>query len=121
MEPLTGTQLQVPMIATLTPDPTMDKSDGLASSPSHETSPVQTSLNELETSPPPYLRHTSSVGPPTLQAEKWIATHEPSWSLGPQHRKYVHNAAPYLTGVPGGPEWEKMLASFITFESLSSS
>ena len=50
----------------------------------------------------------------------WSPTHDPSWVLGPQHRDYVHSAASFLIGVPGGPEWEKLLASYITYEGLSS-
>ncbi|KAF9782889.1 hypothetical protein BJ322DRAFT_990424, partial [Thelephora terrestris] len=30
-------------------------------------------------------------------------------------------ARKYLLAVPGGPEWENLLAKFVTFESLSSS
>ena len=44
-----------------------------------------------------------------------------SWDLRPHHRAYVHAAVPYLAGVSGTPEWEKLLATYITFESLSSS
>lgn len=42
------------------------------------------------------------------------------WTLGPQHRNYVHSAASYLVGAPGGPQWEKLLERYIIFESLLS-
>jgi hypothetical protein len=51
----------------------------------------------------------------------WTPTHEPSWELGPEHNGYVHKAENYLTGVPGGPKWEELLAEYVIFESLSSS
>lgn len=41
-------------------------------------------------------------------------------SLGQQHRHYVHSAASYLAGIPGGPLWEKLLERYILFEGLSS-
>ena len=92
--------------------PSLDDSEK-SLSPSHCALPTQATLNddlEISSSLP------SSVYPPTSQAQGWTPTHELSWLLGPQHA-----AAPYLIGVPGGPGWEKLLASFITFESLSSS
>ena len=60
--------------------------------------------------------------PPTTSSGEspWTPTHQPSWSLGPQHNPYVHVAAPYLIGVPGGPKWESLLVNYIVFESLSS-
>lgn len=66
---------------------------------------------------------TPSPSPSThseSQEEGWVPSHDPSWTLGPQHHQYVHAAAPYLIGVPGGPAWESLLASYIIFESLSS-
>ena len=71
------------------------------------------------TSPP--SPHISSTHLSPLQAQERLTIgHEPSWTLGPQHRSYVHLAEPYFIGVSGGPEWEKLLASYIQFESLSS-
>lgn len=67
-------------------------------------------------------REDSEFSPtPATQAPLWARTHTPSWSLGPQHGKYLHKAYKFLLGVPGGPEWESLLANFVTFESLSSS
>ena len=68
-------------------------------------------------SPPP--NHTASP-PPSHAALSPRAPPTPSWTLGPQHRGYVRSATSYLIGVPGGPEWDQMLASYVTFESLSS-
>ena len=69
--------------------------------------------------PPPSRVPPSNLS--TSQAQDgWRPTHNPSWTLGPQHRSYVHAASSYLTGVPGGPEWERLLASYIDFEGLSS-
>ena len=64
--------------------------------------------NVLPIDPPP----SQTQGHPTPR-------YEPSWTLGPQHHGYVHSAASYLAEVPGGDEWEKLLASYIMFESLS--
>lgn len=77
-------------------------------SPSHAQSP---SLSHL----------ISSTNPSPLQTQgDWTPSHQPLWTLGPQHRGYIHPAASYLIGVPGGPKWESLLANYITFESLSS-
>ena len=87
-------------------------------SPSCCASPTQVTLDdnsEISSSLP------SSVYPPASQAQGWTPTHKLSWLLGPQHDNYIHAATPYLIGVPGGPGWEKLLVSFITFKSLSSS
>ena len=54
-------------------------------------------------------------------ARAWIPAYTPSWSLGPQHGNYVHAAAPYLIAVPGGPQWEKLLKSYVVYESLAAS
>ena len=71
--------------------------------------------------PPPSPPHCVSPVRLTSQAQTpWTPTHQPSWSLGPQHNDYVHAAAPYLLGVPGGSMWEKLLTNYILFESLSS-
>ena len=52
---------------------------------------------------------------------KWAPTHTQSWEVGPQHGVHVHNAVPFLLCVPGGPKWDTLLESFVTFEGLSSS
>ena len=52
---------------------------------------------------------------------KWAPTHTQSWEGGPQHSVHVHNAVPFLLCVPGGPKWDTLLESFVTFEGLSSS
>ena len=106
--------------------------------PTRKTVPIQTSTTRVPTpvhtavspsiadsldrpsSPPSQL--TLRAPPPTSQVQaKWTPSHTPLWSLGPQHRNYVHAAVPYLLSVPGGSEWECLLASYITFEGLSSS
>jgi len=82
--------------------------------------------NFMSSEPP--SSHTSSPNPlvpstnrsPSQSQGPWTPSHHPSWTLGPQHRPYVHAAASYLLGVPGGADWEKLLALYITFESLSS-
>ena len=53
--------------------------------------------------------------------QKWAPTRTPSWKLGPQHGSYVRNAVPFLLCVPGGPEWESLVTSLITLESLAPS
>ena len=54
-------------------------------------------------------------------AHAWIPAYTLSWLLGPQHGNYIHAAAPYLIAVPGGPQWEKLLASYVMYESLVAS
>jgi hypothetical protein len=120
VEMLVATEIEIPVIVTLTPAPTTEDS-GVLSSSSCSMSPIQASSDESDVSPTPPARCVSSVHLPASQAQAWSPTHTPSWSLGPQYGNYVHAAAPYLIGVPGGPGWEKLLANFIAFEGLSSS
>jgi hypothetical protein len=126
-----------PPIATPAPTQTsaMDKeiSGGLGpsapSSPCCIPSPVLTTnkktsglgsgLDESDRPPPPPPPHRRASVPASQLQDNWLPTYKPSWTLGPQHQHYVHTAAPYLIGVPGGQKWEKLLASYITFESLS--
>jgi len=71
---------------------------------------------------PPSLSLASSHGSPPSQHGSiggWPPQHTPVWQLGPQHPPYVHSAAPYLIGVPGGPEWKKLLEHWVIFEGLS--
>ena len=89
---------------------TQDELEALSPTPTRSTTPVETTPHEPGVS----LRRA-------LFAHKWVPAYTPSWSLGPQHRKYVHDAAPYLVAVPGGPKWEKLLESYMIFEGLSSS
>ena len=73
--------------------------------------------------PPSSCGPTSSGGPSQSQCHEtseWPPQHRPTWQLGPQHPSYVHAAASYLIGVPGGPEWERLLERWVVFESLSS-
>ena len=102
------------IVSETTPEPFDPKPSNLG--PSHPDS-----FNpEPDRSPPSPSRCVSPIQPPS-QVESWPPSHNPSWSLGRQHPTYVHAAAGYLVGVPGGPEWEKLLADYITFESLSAS
>lgn len=90
--------------------------------PPSSTMRVSSTTASPEPAPSHPSRHTSSAHPPTSEDEMDLPlTKIPLWSLGPQHRPYVHHAAPYLVDVPGGPEWDNLLASYITFESLASS
>ena len=108
--------IRAPPIATLTPAPPTEESDSLdkpdASSPTltRGTTPMEMTLDEPE---------VPSHHVPFAHA--WIPAYTPSWSLGPQHGNYVHAAAPYLIAVPGGPQWEKLLASYVMYESLAAS
>jgi hypothetical protein len=76
--------------------------------PGHPTSP-SLSLASRHDSPP-------SQRPGIVE---WSPQYKPTWKLGPGHPAYVHSAVPYLIGVPGGPEWEKLLEHWVVFESLS--
>ena len=105
---------------------TLDNLNALPSSPnlmSTESPPPRRASTESPVIP----GHTSSPASlvpltnraPSQSRGPWTPSHRPSWILGPQHRQYVHAAAPYLLGVPGGADWENLLVSYITFESLS--
>lgn len=114
-----ATEIHMPMITALTPAPATDESTAPSTSPSRSASPIpmQKPTGVLGVSP----SHCSLRARPSASGgERWTPTHTPSWSLGPQHARHVHAALAYLLGVPGGPKWEKLLASFITFEGLSS-
>ena len=116
--------------------------------PPHQMSPPPSrhalSLPSRHTSPPPF-HYVLTADIPLLQAQDCLTprhelsqalrpadvplsqvqecltpSHELLWALRPQHQPYVHSAAPYLLGVPGGHKWERLLASYIIFESLSS-
>ena len=116
-----------------TPDETLDDSD-TPPSPPHRPRPRRTSTESpsppsrasTESPSPPSRTLSSSphlvpsTGPSSQVQQSWAPSHRPLWKLGPQHRAYVHAAAPYLTGVPGGRKWEELLAHYITFEGLSS-
>lgn len=68
------------------------------------------------------INHESSPSPsPSPQDQGWAPTHTPLWKRGPQHGPHVEKAESFLLGVPGGPKWEELLASFITLKGLSSS
>ena len=95
------TQVQEPPIATLTPASTTDESNEVSLSDDVEVSPASD-------------HHRA------LFARTWVPAYTPSWLLGSHHGDYVHAAIPYLTAVPGGPCWEDLLSTFVTFESLSS-
>lgn len=110
----TSTTTQTPMRASMDADGTSD--DFCGSSPS----PTRTPLNPLRHTSPSSRRALSADPSPSQAQGCRTAGRNPSWTLGPQHRDYVHSAASYLAGVPGGPEWNDLLASYITFESLSS-
>ena len=88
---------------------TQDNPEALTSTPTHGTTPVGATPEE-----PTVLTHHVSF------EHAWIPTYVPSWSLGLQHGKYVHAAAPYLVTVPRGPKWEGLLKSYMMFEGLSS-
>lgn len=108
----TQTRTRALMVTSETPD----GFGGPPSPPSH----TPTSSPPLSRCASPSPSCVLPADPPPSQASKgWIPSHKPSWTLGPQHRRYVHLAASYLTGVPGGPEWEKLLANYVIFESLS--
>jgi len=83
----------------------------------HHTSTESPALPGRVSSPTSLVPSTNR--PPSQSHGPWTPSHSPSWTIGPQHRPYVRAAAPYLVGVPGGVNWEKLLASYITFESLS--
>ena len=111
--PLIAISTTIPPITTLTPTPPTDKSDApYPSSPTstHGITPVGMTPDE-----PAVLTHCASF------ARAWVPTYTPSWSLGPQHGNYLRAAVPYLVTVPGGPQWKKLLASYMVFESLLSS
>ena len=107
--------MRAPPIATLTPAPPTEELDSLdgpeASSPTptRGTTPMEMTLDK------PEVPHRTSF------ARAWIPAYTQSWSLGPQHGNYVHAAAPYLIAVPGGPQWEKLLKSYVVYESLAAS
>ena len=91
--------------------------------PDRTTSPPPdrtTSLAPDRTVSTPPSRTGSRCSSPVTSPSPLPTPSPPSWTLGPQHRSYVHSAAPYLIEVPGGPEWDKLLAGYIVFESLSS-
>jgi len=84
------------------------------------------SPNRTSTESPTLPSRTGSPAPdhvPITSSQSqgaWTPTHDPSWTLGPQHHPYVHAAVPYLVAVPSGADWEKLLVGYMTFESLSS-
>ena len=94
---------------------TQDNFDALPSSPNFMSSESPSSRAPSPSPPVPSTNRS-----PSQSQGAWTPSHHPLWTLGPQHRTYVHAAAPYLVGVPGGADWEKLLAGYMTFESLSS-
>jgi len=101
-----------------------DDSDASPSSPdstSTKSLPCRMSIESppsRASSPAPLVLPTEPS--PSQAQQAWVPSYRPLWKLGRQHRPYVHAAAPYLTAVPGGREWEDLLAAYITFEGLSS-
>ena len=70
--------------------------------------------------PPSIIPSSSNTHHPQDDDDDWPPQHMPTWELGPQHPGYVHVAKTFLVGVPGGPEWVKLLGHWVVFESLSS-
>lgn len=137
--PLSRTSLPTPRLAEVVKE-TLDGSDRSPSRMSTEPPPSRASSptphlaevveetpdcsdrspSRMPTEPPPSRSDSSTNLSPSQTQQGWTPSHHPSWTLGREHRPYIHSAAFYLIRVPGGPEWEKLLASYITFESLSS-
>lgn len=112
-------RVSIPQQAALTPEVTMDEPGVSPPAPSRNTLPTPMIPDDPEVAPTGLARHASFVCPPDSQEPEWVPAHMPSWTLGPQHGDHLHTAAPYLIAVPGGHQWEKLLASFVTFESIS--
>ena len=118
-----------PSNATSTPrqSPTSDEPPPSSQPPTtpRDDTPPATEVQEMLMTMCEDIRLGSSDEPPEMSSlppgsqEGWTPSHSPSWTLGPQHLEHVKNAAPFLCAVPGGPEWEELLARFITLEGLS--
>lgn len=104
---------------------TLDDFDATPSSPGRASTESPLMSTESSSIPSRVCKPTPDLVPVTnrspLQSQgAWTPDHHPSWTLGLQHRPYVHAAASYLVAVPGGADWEKLLVGYITFEGLSS-
>ena len=113
------------ILPVLTPPLVQSAGSPSASSPTPATATPSTTDDTVpeDTSPSSSTPTFLSNELPSQQdsTHDWPPQHTPTWDLGPQHPNYVRPATTFLLGVPGGPEWMRLLERWVVFESLSSS